>query len=127
MLGDVLKRNLYKLESATSKKSGKNAFWIILRDIAVEEIKEHNEPIDSDVICPLYYNILRNNLQYVPIYFKEIIPSNKQERFRVVIRNLFCSNAFHLDGLANQDGIYAYKVINEIKKGKKVVYKKNEG
>ena len=124
MLGDVLKRNLSKLKSASLKKRGKDAFWMILRDIAVEEIKEYGDPIDSDTICPIYYDILCNNLQYIPPYFQEVLPSNKQERFRVIIRNLFISNALHPDGLANQDGIYAYKEINEFKKGKRIVYRK---
>ncbi len=124
MLGDVLKRNLDKLKNASLKKNDKDAFWIILRDIATEEIKEHGLPIDSDIIIPLYYDILRSNIQYVPLYFQKIIRSNKQERYRVVIRNLFSSNAFHPDGLANQKGIYAYREINEMKKGKRVVYQK---
>ncbi len=124
MLGDVLKRNLSKLKYASLKKTGDDAFWAILRDIAVEEIKEYGGPIDSDTIIPLYYSILCENLQYVPPYFQEILPSNKQERFRVIIRNIFSSNAFHPDGLANQDGILAYKEVNEMKKGERIVYQK---
>ena len=124
MLGDVLKRNLKKLKYASTKKVGNDAFWVILREIAVEEIIEHGGPIDSDTIIPLYYDILCDNLSYIPQYFQEILPSNKQERFRVIIRNLFSSNAFHPDGLANQVGIYAYKEINELKKGERIVYLK---
>ena len=124
MLGDVLKRNLSKLKYASIKKVGKDAFWVILRDIAVEEIIEYGGPIDSDTIIPLYYGILCDNLSYIPQYFQEILPSNKQERFRVIIRNLFSSNAFHPDGLANQEGINAYKEINEFKKGERIVYQK---
>ena len=124
MLGDVLKRNLNKLRYASLKKIGKDAFWVLLRDIAVEEIIEYNGPIDSDTIIPLYYSILCDNLKYVPLYFQEILPSNKQERFRVIIRNLFSSNAFHPDGLANQAGIYAYREVNEMKKGERIVYQK---
>ena len=60
----------------------------------------------------------------MPLYFQEILPSNKQERFRVIIRNLFSSNAFHPDGLANQAGIYAYREVNEMKKGERIVYQK---
>lgn len=125
MLGDVLKRNLTKLKHASLNRNGDDAFWIILRDIAVEEIKELNEPIDSDTIIPLYYNILCENIQFVPFYFRKKLPSNRQERFRVIIRNVFSSNAFNTDGLANQDGIYAYKEINETKKGERVVYQKH--
>ena len=124
MLGDVLKRNLNHLRYASLKKVGNDAFWVILRDIAVEEIIEHGGSIDSDTIIPLYYNILCENLHYIPHYFQEILPSNKQERFRVIIRNLFSSNAFHPDGLANQPGVYAYKEINECKKGERIVYQK---
>lgn len=124
MLGDVLKREISKLQYASTKKNRQDAFWIILREIAKKEIIEHNGLIDSDTIIPLYYDIICNNLQYIPQYFQEIIPSNHQERFRVIIRNLFSSNAFHPDGLANQDGIYAYKEINETKKGERIVYQK---
>lgn len=125
MLGDVLKREIHRLKYSSIKKVGYDAFWVILREIAVQEIKEHNEPIDSDTIIPIYYNIFCSNLDKIPLYFQEILPSNKQERFRVIIRNLFSSNAFHPDGLANQKGIYAYKKINESKKGKRIVYQKS--
>ncbi|MCR5705403.1 MAG: hypothetical protein K6G48_01180 [Acholeplasmatales bacterium] len=124
MLGDVLKREIYRLKYASLKKVGQDAFWVILREIAVKEIIEYNSPIDSDTIIPLYYDIVCDNLDSIPQYFQEILPSNKQERFRVIIRNLFSSNAFHPDGLANQDGIYAYKEINEFKKGERIVYQK---
>ena len=124
MLGDVLKREIFLLSSASTKKVGRDAFWIILRDIAVREIIEYGMPIDSDTIIPLYYDILCDNLNYIPDYFQEILPSNNQERFRVITRNLFSSNAFHPDGLANQDGIYAYKEVNESKKGERIVYQK---
>lgn len=126
MLGDVLKKNLYKLEHASNKKNGKDAFWVILRDIAIEEIIEYGNPIDSDTIIPIYYKIMCENPNNIPHYYKEIVPSNNQERFRVIIRNLFSSNAFHCDGLANQKGIYAYKETNDIKKGRRIVYQKSE-
>jgi hypothetical protein len=51
------------------------------------------------------------------------LPSNKQKRYRVINRNLFSSNAFHADGLANHDYIEAYKEINADKKGERIVYK----
>lgn len=124
MLGDVLKREIHKLKYSSVKKIGNDAFWVILREIAVKEIIEYNDPIDSDIIIPLYYEIVCKNLDNIPPYFQEILPSNKQERFRVIIRNLFSSNAFHPDGLANQKGIYAYKEINESKKGERIVYQK---
>lgn len=122
MIGDVLKKKVGLLSSATNKKNSKDAFWVILRNIACEEIIVHGEPIDSDIIIPLYYAILLENIDYIPKYFQQILPSNGQERFRVIVRNLFSSNAFHLDGLANQKGIQAYKEVNESKKGKRIVF-----
>lgn len=122
MLGDVLKRKVCLLKNSSRNKSSANAFWIILRDIAVNEIVEYGDPVDSDTIIPLYYDILCKNLQYIPDYFKVVLPSNKQERFRVIVRNMFSSNAFHPDGLANQNSIYAYQETNEMKKGKRIVY-----
>lgn len=124
MLGDVLKREIHNLQYSSSKKVGPNAFWIILRNIAVEEIIEYGDPIDSDTIIPLYYEIMSQNLKFIPEYFQEVLPSNNQERYRVIIRNLFSSNAFHTDGLANQEGINAYREINEFKKGDRIVYQK---
>lgn len=123
-IGDVLKRKIKMLSYATTKKVGPNAFWIILRDIAKDEIIEYGGPVDSDIIIPIYYDILCDNLTYIPDYFQEILPSNHQERFRVIIRNLFSSNSFHPDGLANQPGIYAYKETNQSKKGERVVFQR---
>lgn len=123
-IGDVLKRKIKMLSYATTKKVGPNAFWIILRDIARDEIIEYGGPVDSDIIIPIYYDILCDNLAYVPDYFQEILPSNHQERFRVIIRNLFSSNSFHPDGLANQPSVYAYKETNQFKKGERVVFQK---
>ena len=127
MLGDVLKREVHKLRYSSTKKCGDDAFWIILRGIAVKEIIEYGQPIDSDTIIPLYYDILCDNLDCIPLYHQEVLPSNNQERFRVIVRNLFSSNAFHPDGLANQEGIYAYKEINELKKGERIVYQREFG
>lgn len=124
MIGDVLKKKIHLFRDASTRKTGENQFWIILRDIAVEEIVEYGGPVDSDTIIPIYYNIFLDNLNYIPDYFVETLKSNNQERFRVIIRNLFSSNSFHPDGLANQNEIYAYKEINENKKGKRVVFQK---
>lgn len=124
MLGDVLKRKIHNLQYSSSKKVMPNAFWIILRNIAVEEIIEYGDPIDSDTIISLYYEIMSQNLNFIPEYFQEVLPSNNQERYRVIIRNLFSSNAFHREGLANQEGINAYREINEFKKGDRIVYQK---
>ena len=123
MLGDILKRDIHKL-SCAKKRNGDNTFWIILRNIAVEEIMEYGDCIDSDTIIPIYYEIMRENIECIPLYYRKKLPSNQQERFRIVLRNLFSSNAFHCNGLANQEGIIAYREVNERKKGKRIVYKK---
>ena len=124
MLGDVLKREMAQFQYSSTKKTARNSFWVILRDIAVREIIEYGEYVDSDVIIPLYYQIMCENVENIPHYYREKLPSNNQERFRVIIRNVFSSNAFHLEGLANQAGIFAYSEINESKKGNHIVYKK---
>lgn len=121
--GDVLKRNLSNLSDASENKCANNAFWIILRDIAVREILAvYPSKVDSDIAVEVYYNILSENLTFIPSYFKEKLHSNKQERFRVINRNVWTSNAFHPDGLANQKQITAYKEINPGRKGDKIVY-----
>lgn len=123
MLGDVLKRRINELSSASNKKFGDDAFWVILRDIAREEIIALSpQKIDSDLMVEMYYKILMRNESFIPTYFLEKLPSNNQERYRVINRNLFTSNAFHPDGLANQKGIIAYKEINPNKKGYRIVY-----
>lgn len=122
--GDVLKANLYKLKSCSIKKNAPNTFWKVLRDIAVKEIKA-NYPfkVDSDTAISVYYDILSENENFIPSYYKEKYQCNGQERYRVGNRNVWSSNAFHPDGLAHQKGIIAYKEINENKKGSRIVYK----
>lgn len=123
MIGDVLKGNLDKISTANESKTNPNPLWKIIRDIAKEEIIElYPSKVDSDVIVPIYYLILKENLEYVPIFYQEKLKSNNQERFRVICRNIFSSNAFHPDGLANQKGIIAYKEINESKKGERIIF-----
>ena len=39
MFGDVLREKVYLLATASGNKSSDNAFWVILRNIAVEDIK----------------------------------------------------------------------------------------
>lgn len=121
--GDVLRKKVYKLSEASKNKMSPNAFWIILRDIAKEDIiKLYPSSVDSDTAVPIYYQILLENSEMIPEYYKEKLASNNQERFRVINRNMFTSNAFHPDGLANQNGIVAHKEINESKKGERIVY-----
>jgi hypothetical protein len=121
--GDYLKNNINMLSKASTKKVGTDAFWEILKRIAVQDILSiYPQKIDSDTAVPIYFKILSENEASLPKYFSERLPSNKQPRYRVINRNLFTSNAFHTDGLANQKEIIAYKEINENKKGERVVY-----
>lgn len=123
MFGDYLRKHIYLLENASEKKVGSDAFWEILKRIAVDEILSiYPQKIDSDIAVPIYYQILNENEANFPKYFSQKLSSNKQERYRVINRNLWTSNAFHPDGLANQKEIYAYKEINEQKKGERIVF-----
>ena len=122
MIGDVLKRKIFMLKDTSEKANDKNAFWKVLRDIAKEEIIENKNAIDSDIIIPIYYEICLENITYITDHFRVKLRSNKQERFRVIIRNIFTSNCFHSEGLANLDGISAHKVPNPHKKGQKIVF-----
>ena len=123
MLGKVLESRIHELSLATTNKLGNDAFWAILRDIAKEEIINlYPSKVDSDTIVPVYYEILSSHLDCIPEYFQVKLESNQQERFRVINRNMFTSNAFHPDGLANQEGIIAYKELNKDKKGERIVY-----
>lgn len=121
--GDYLRKNIDLLSNASIKKVGSNSFWKILQKIAVNEILElYPQKVDSDVAVPVYYEILKENKDKLKKYFREKTPSNNQERFRVINRNMWTSNAFHTDGLANQKEINAEKSINEDRKGKRITY-----
>lgn len=121
--GDVLKKSMHQLTDASKNKRAHDAFWIILRDIAVQEILDvYPSKVDSDIAVEIYYNILCDNIALIPPYFREKLHSNKQEKFRVINRNMWTSNAFHPEGLANQPQIIAYKEINPDRKGEKIVY-----
>ena len=126
MLGDVLKKRVSELKGTTDTKGGPNPFWKKLRDIAREEIITlAPSKVDSNRIIPMYYKILSQNLDCLPEGMKKVLPSNKQERYRVAVRNLFSTNvnnARHPEGLANQPGIKAYQVYNSDRRGKKTVY-----
>ena len=127
MLGSVLKERVHELSHADLSRTGDNAFWVILRNIARDEILAlAPQKIDSDLIVPIYYEILSSNLEFIPSYFQEKLEANNQERYRVINRNLFTSNAFNNNGLANQEGIIAYKDYNESKKGDRVIYQGDE-
>lgn len=121
--GDYLRNNIKLLSKASTKKVGENAFWEILKRIAVNDIlMMYPRKVDSDTAVPIYFKILQENEDLLPIYFTKRLPSNNQPRYRVINRNLFTSNAFHTDGLANQSEIKAYTEINEFKKGSRIVY-----
>lgn len=121
--GDYLRNNIKLLSKASTKKFGENAFWEILKRIAVNDIlMMYPRKVDSDTAVPIYFKILQENEDLLPIYFTKRLPSNNQPRYRVINRNLFTSNAFHTDGLANQSEIKAYTEINEFKKGSRIVY-----
>ncbi len=123
MFGDVLRKRIYELSNASTNKLASDAFWIILRDIAVEEINSiYPHKVDSNIAVPIYYDILSKNIDLLPPYFCEVLPSNNQERFRVINRNMWTSNAFHPDGLANQPFIRTDTQSNIERKGKCIVY-----
>ncbi|MBR4419475.1 MAG: hypothetical protein IKT32_01210 [Clostridia bacterium] len=123
MFGDALRRSISRLKNASLKKNDANTFWVILRDIAVEDIKGvYPSKVDSDTAIGVYFEILSENEDKFPLYYSEKLPSNNQERYRVLNRNMWSSNAFHPDGLANQIGIIAYCEMNESKKGDRIVY-----
>ena len=75
MLGDVLKKRISELKNTSPTKGGDNPFWKKLRDIAREEILElYPAKVDSNVIIPVYYKILKDNLDCLPNLMKEIVP-----------------------------------------------------
>lgn len=123
MFGDVLKKRLYELQKSSLKKSDYNAFWRVLRNIAVEDIlKIAPLKVDSDIAIAIYYDILSKNEGILPATLRMKLNSNNQERFRVVNRNLWSSNAFHPEGIANQPGIKTLVKMNENRKGKKIIF-----
>lgn len=126
MIGDILKKRIYELSNATdgSDTKGGLKLWQILRDIAFEEIKNiAPDRVSSSDIIPIYYRIVLENVDVLPNYCRETLPSNKQERFRVAIRNMLVTNAFHPDGLANAAGIKAIRVVNSDRRGSRIIYK----
>ena len=123
MFGDILRKKISLLQFTSYKKYGDDAFWVVLRNIAVEDIKAcYPEKVDTINAVPLYYAILQENERYIPNELLETEPSNGQEKYRVLNRNMWTSNAFHPEGLANQEGIFAEKSLNETRKGNRIVY-----
>ena len=70
MIGDILRKELNQLSNASEKKVGNDAFWVILRGIARDEIISYGGKVDSDEIIPIYYDIISSNLNYIPDYFQ---------------------------------------------------------
>ena len=121
--GDVLKKRIRELSDASVNKKSDDTFWIKLRDIAVEEINMiYPDEIDSSIAVEIYYEILNDNVDFLPEYYREKLKSNNQERFRVVNRNMWTSNAYHADGLANQKYVHSKKLINSNRVGRKIIY-----
>lgn len=121
--GDVLKKRIRELSDASVNKKSDDTFWIKLRNIAVEEINMiYPDEIDSSIAVEIYYEILNDNVDFLPEYYREKLKSNNQERFRVVNRNMWTSNAYHADGLANQKYVHSKKLINSNRVGRKIIY-----
>lgn len=131
MFGDVLKQKLRDglfLKTIDTKKNVEGAFWLVLRNTAIEDLKEYApQAIDSNNAVAIYYDILSENMEFLPTFACEVLPSNKQERFRVINRNMFTSNAFHKEGIANQPNISPTVENNDDRKGARIkyVYKKD--
>lgn len=123
MFGDYLRDNIHLLANTTASKTGSDAFWSRLRDIAAEDIRAcYPTKVDSINAIQIYYQTLKENEQYIPQDLTVQLPSNHQERYRVINRNMWSSNAFHPDGLARQEGIRAYREINDSRRGERIVY-----
>ena len=121
--GDILKSNLHRFRNVTSSRSCETPFWMIIRDIAAQEILAvAPSKVDSDIAVEIFYQILKENEDMLPTYYRAKLKSNNQERFRVINRNVWTSNAFHPDGLARQNGIKAFKELNPSRKGRKIIY-----
>lgn len=129
MFGDCLRKKLKNGDflKCENKKTSDKAFWVLIRDVAVEDIKACcPSKVDSDKAIGIYYEILSNNMDFLPDFACSIVPSNKQERFRIIVRNVFTSNAFNPKGLANQAGIIAAKVYNDKRSGERTVFQWEE-
>lgn len=121
--GNVLIRRIEELHNVSINKKSADSFWIKLRNIAVEEINQvYPKKVDSNLAIEIYFSILSTHSENIPDYYKEKLKSNNQERFRVINRNLWSSNAFHKDGLANQKYIHAIKQTNRGRTGNKIIY-----
>lgn len=127
MFGDVLKRRLPELkDTIDSKKEIPNAYWVVFRDIIIEELKEYGNWVDSDIAIETYYYILNSNESFIPDFKKKILKSNGQESYRVCNRNMWSSNAWHRTGLESIVAIKSVQEPNYKRKGNKRLYKYKE-
>ncbi len=125
--GDVLRNKIQVLRSASENSRSDKAFWVLLRDMAIEDICDiYPKAIDSDIAIPIYYEILVENLDKIPIRFKQKLKSNGQERFRVILRNIFSSNALHANGIGGSKLIEVRKVISETRNGYRVRFRRKD-
>lgn len=125
--GDVLRNKIQVLRSASDNSRSEKAFWVLLRDIAIEDICDmYPKAIDSDIAIPIYYAILVENLDKIPRRFKQKLKSNGQERFRVILRNIFSSNALHANGIGGSKLIEVRKEINETRNGYRVRFRRKD-
>ncbi len=123
MLGDILISRLNEVKQSKDKRSGNDAFCEVIKRIAIDEINAiYPKKIDSDIIVEVYYNILLNNLDYIPASLKKLSPSNGQYRFRIAVRNIFTSNSDHSNGLSNNSKLHTVKIVNDARKGKHYTY-----
>ena len=123
MLGDILISRLDEIKKSEDSPRGTNAFCEVIKRIAVDEINAlYPEKVDSDVIVEVYYEILLKNIDKIPPTMTSLAPSDKQYRFRISVRNVFTSNAFHSNGLANHPRLKAIKVVNDERKGRRYTY-----
>ena len=84
MLGDVLRSRLDELKCSSIRPSDKNSFWIVLRNIARDEILAmYPNKVDSDTIIPIYYDILSQNIDYVPLELRRVLPSNNRSHIEL--------------------------------------------
>ena len=77
--GDCLKRELVEgtFLKCEDKKTSNNAFWVLLRDTAVKDLRAYApKKIDSGIAISIYYEILSNNTQYLPSFICTTLNSN---------------------------------------------------
>ena len=67
--GDCLKSKLKNGDflNCEEKKNSDKAFWVVLRDTAVEDLRKCSpQKIDSNAAIRIYYGILFENMDFLP-------------------------------------------------------------